>query len=465
MNPATRTTPQAWNEATDRGGTPRDGYGPILDALEEEGAATARERVAAGLREAGVTFGGRSYPVDPVPRVIPAERWDRLARGLEQRTRAVRRFVEDAYGDRRAATAGIIPERVIDESEFLEPLAGDRLRSGSWTLIAGPDLVQSPDGEFLVLEDNLRTPSGFVYAAVAREATVELPRPDGGLADPAEALDLLAATIRGAGGNAGSAGARSVAVLTDGPGAAAWFEHRLLAGQLGADLVTPDRLTSRDGRLFAATTRGETAVDVLYNRSSQESLRDREGGLTSLGRVLADPIRTGALACVNPFGAGLADDKAVHRYLDRLIDFYLGESPVLRSVPGFDLGEPDQLQSALARLPELVVKPRFSFGGKGVMIGPRASAEQLRQAESEIRKDPAAFVAQEMVELSVHPTAVGEHFEPRRVDLRLWVAASGDLPDEVTTLPLGLTRFAADADEHVVNSTHGGGAKDTWISI
>lgn len=460
------SVPEGLNEAVDPADRPRDGYAPVLAALESEGAAAARERVATRLREAGITFGGRAYPIDPVPRIIPAGRWDRLARGLEQRTRAIRLFVADSYGDRRAVAAGIIPGRVITESDFLEPLAASVLRSGSWTMIAGPDLVQSPDGEFLILEDNLRTPSGFVYAAVAREATSDLPEPRSGLADPAAALDQLAATIRGAGSpdRDDERRGRSVAVLTDGPEAAAWFEHRLLAAQLGAELITPDRLATRNGRLFAENVTGEHRVDVLYNRSSQESLRDRNGDLTALGRLLSGPLEAGTLACVNPFGAGLADDKAVHCYLDRLVRFYLDEPPLIRSVPGFDLGEPDQLERALRRLPELVVKPRFSFGGRGVLIGPQATPEELDEAEREIRTEPSAFVAQEMVELSVHPTAAGERFEPRRVDLRLWVASSGDRPEDNRTVSLGLSRFSADAGEYVVNSTHGGGAKDTWIS-
>lgn len=451
-------TATSFNEAVDPSGNPREGYAPILGTLEEDGAAATGERVAARLREAGVTFDGRSYRVDPVPRVISPGEWDRLARGLEQRATTLRMFLADAYGDRRVVAAGVLPDRLIDESPFLEPLATELFRSGRATFIAGPDLIRDLDGRFLVVEDNLRTPSGFVYAAVTREATADLPEPGNGLADPASALGMLARTIR----HASLPGREdpAVAVLADGPEAAAWFEHRLLSAQIGAELVTADRLRASGDELLAAGETGERRVDVLYNRSSQESLRDEAGNLTVLGQVLAGPLEAGNLACVNPFGTGLADDKALHCYTDRMIRFYLGEDPVIPSVPGFDLGEPEQCEEALRRLPELVVKPRFSFGGKGVLIGPQASGEELHDAEREIRADPSAFVAQEMVELSVHPTACGNSFEPRRVDLRLWVAVS---PDGAKTLPIGLTRFSADAGEYVVNSSHGGGAKDTWI--
>lgn len=456
--PLTGSVP--WDEAREPGGEARPEYGPIIDALEGQGARSAAARVDRRLEQLGVSFGrGSDFRVDPVPRVIDSPEWDRVAAGLEQRLRAINLFLEDAYGEREAVDAGVIPARVLTESRHLEPPSGAAAVPGTAPLVAGPDLIRDPGGELLVLEDNLRTPSGLAYAVAAREAVLANPAlPVPRLADPSAALDRLRGILGAAA--PGSSDDPAIALLSDGPKANAWFEHRWLADRLGLALLVPAELGVRAGRLVAERAAGPEPIDVLYNRTSTESMRDEAGSLTPLGEILDEPLAGGRLGCVNPFGSGLADDKAVHCYLEALIRFYLDEPPLVRSVPGIDLGEEDRREAALDRLGELVIKPRFSFGGKGVALGPESSPAELDSTRRMIEASPAGFVAQELIEFSVHPTVSGDRFEPRHVDLRAYVVSRPGLTE---TLPLALTRFAGGPGELVVNSTQGGGCKDTWL--
>jgi carboxylate-amine ligase len=249
-------------------------------------------------------------------------------------------------------------------------------------------------------------------------------------------------------------------MLSDGPAAKAWFEHRTISEWLDIPVVRTSELESRGGRLIARADGARIDVDVLYNRSGDESLRRDDGRLSPLGELLVDPLKRGSLACVNSFGSGIADDKAVHCYVDEMIPFYLGEEPLLDSVPGFDLGEPSSQNEALDRLDELVVKPRWSFGGQGLFFGPSSSAAELDEIRSRLELNPSDYVAQPIVSFSVHPTAADDRLEPRHVDLRAFVVSAGG---HSSTLPIALTRFAGETGEMVVNSTRGGGAKDTWL--
>lgn len=451
---------EPWNEAFDAEGDVKRTYTRIMAALDSQGAVAATASVDRRVEQLGVTFGTNGgYRVDPVPRLIGEAEWSRLAGGLEQRLRAVIAFLEDSYSDRKAVEAGVIPARVLDESIYIEPVADLGDPAGSTALIAGPDLIRSPSGELLVLEDNLRTPSGLAYALAERDAVASNPAlPVPPLADPVPVLDGLAGLLRSA--HPGSSGEPRVAMLSDGPASNAWFEHRQLAAALKVPIVTPGDLRVRDGFLTSTAGTGPERIDILYNRSSQESLRDRNGNLSPLGEILSVPLKSRRLRCVNPFGCGLADDKAVHCYVDRLIRFFLAEEPVLRSVPGFDLGDPVQREVAMDHLRQLVIKPRFSFGGQGIFIGPGSTREEIDRAREEIRQAPADFVAQELVDFSVHPTASGDRFESRHIDLRGFVISG---PDRTTTLPVALTRFSGARDDLIVNSTRGGGCKDTWI--
>jgi carboxylate-amine ligase len=253
-----------------------------------------------------------------------------------------------------------------------------------------------------------------------------------------------------------------VVLLNDGPGAGTLFEHRELASRLGLEIATVEQLSREGDRLLGPGDggRGREQVDVVYRRVDDESLTGPGGEPTPLGELLGRPLMAGTLGCVNSPGSGVADDKAVHCYVEELIRFYLGEEPILPSVPSFDLGDPGQRARALPRLGELVIKPRSEFGGSGVLVGPLASEAQLRSAAALVEANPARWVAQEAVALSVHPTVVDGELRSRHVDLRPFVFSTGE---EIRVVPSGLTRFARAEGEMIVNSGQGGGAKDTWI--
>ncbi|MBA2522179.1 MAG: circularly permuted type 2 ATP-grasp protein, partial [Solirubrobacterales bacterium] len=322
-----------------------------------------------------------------------------------------------------------------------------------------------PDGEFRVLEDNLRAPSGLAYLLAAREAVGPLILASG--LSP-RGLDCALDALNGALRAAAPADVKdpNIVLLSDGPSSSAFYEHRELARLLGLRVATIGDLL-RDGEHLLVRGHGDDRVErevhVVYRRIDDERLTLPGGRPTKLGELMLEPLLAGRLGCVNSPGSGIADDKAIHTYVERMIDFYLGEAPVLPSVPGYDLGDPAQLERALPRLDELVVKPRSEFGGSGVVVGPLASNEQRRTSREMVQEHPERFVAQEAVALSIHPTVVGGvggGLRGRHVDLRPFVISSGE---EVTVVPGGLTRFALREGEMVVNSGQGGGAKDTWI--
>jgi uncharacterized circularly permuted ATP-grasp superfamily protein len=325
--------------------------------------------------------------------------------------------------------------------------------------VAGLDLVRGRDGELRVLEDNLRMPSGAGYALALRE--IVAPEVDGAPSPHGHGdyLEALGAALRAA-APAGRDEA-VVAILSDGPENGAWYEHERIGRELGLPIVTPDQLDQSRDRIFARLSRRRRVqVDVVYRRQDSDSLTDEDGRLTELGELLLPALRSGRLRCANAFGTGLADDKLIHAYVERMVDFYLGEEPLLRSVPSYDLSDEDDRRQAMERLDELVVKPRGGFGGHGVTIMPRASEPERKRALAVVRRRPEHFIAQEPVEISSHPTVRGGSLWPRRIDLRPFVVSG---PDRVTAMVGGLTRFAQGAGEMVVNSSQGGGCKDTWV--
>lgn len=414
-----------------------------------------RERLDRRIAADGVSFGAAPFVVDPVPRIIPATEWDPLVAGLEQRIRALNAFVADAYGERRAVGAGVVPGRLLETADWYERSLAGSVDRPVVAAVAGPDLVRGPGGGFRVLEDNMRAPSGLAYLLAARSALAPLAESCGLEPRPLEpAVAALGAALRGA--DPSGSGRPRIVLVNDGPGAGAAFEHRLLARLIGMEVAATADLRRRGDRLLL----GDEPVDVLYRRVDDERLETGDGRPTELGELIARPLRSGGLACVNPPGTGIADDKGVHVYTEAMIRFYLGEEPLIPSVPGWDLGDPAQLEAALPRLSELVIKPRSEFGGRGVTIGPLAGAAELAEAAAAVRADPGRWVAQEPVELSVHPTVAGTGLAPRHVDLRPFVVTAGD---RVSVAAGGLSRFAPGAGEMVVNSRLGGGAKDTWI--
>jgi carboxylate-amine ligase len=252
----------------------------------------------------------------------------------------------------------------------------------------------------------------------------------------------------------------TVALLSEGPDSVAWSEHQLLSEQLGIAVITPRDLSTARGRLHARSGPRRLRVDVLYRRVDGERLTLPNGAPNELGELLLPALRAGRLRCVNSFGTGIADDKLTHAYTERMIDYYLGEEPLLRSVPAYDLAQPDDRNDAMDRLEEMVIKPRGGFGGSGVVLLPKATEGARREAIARVRRSPDDFVAQEMVRLSTHPTICGNRLRPRHVDLRPFAATDGKTTH---TLPGGLTRYAVGAGDMVVNSSQGGGGKDTWV--
>jgi uncharacterized circularly permuted ATP-grasp superfamily protein len=420
-----------------------------------------RSSVDRWLHRFGVTFGTRPFAVDPVPRVIGAAEWAELRAGLTQRVRALEAFTADVYGEREIVRAGRIPARVIDGADHFEPELIGLNPPGGWIGVAGLDLLRGPDGHFAVVEDNLRTPSGAAYLLAARRAVDAAlgwaPAERSAVREPL--LDALRATLHAA----APAGVNPpfVVLLTDGSSNPAHWEHRVLADVLPVALVRLDELELRGERLYARRPAGHARpVDVVYRRTDEDHMRDGSGRLTPVAAKLLPAWRAGTVGIVNGYGCGAADDKLAHAYVDEMVRFYLGEEPLLRSVGTYDLGDETACAQALERLDELVVKPRGGYGGMGVVVGPRAEVGERERAARALRDDPDGHVAQETVWFSRHPTVVEGRLEPRHVDLRPFAYRAGD---EITVVPGGLTRVAFAEDELVVNSSRGGGAKDTWV--
>ena len=423
--------------------------------------------VASDLRGRGVTFragdgpGEDEFRVDPVPRLITGAEWAPLAAGLAQRVRALEAFVADAYGAQRVVAAGVVPLAAITSAEYFEPaLVGMAHPPRNWISVAGLDIVRDTDGEFKVLEDNLRTPSGLAYAVAARAAVAgKLGVPDGlRIHSLDSAFALLGRTIRAAAPD--GVEDPTIVVLCDGPHNAAYYEHRTIAAELGVALLEMSDLRLRKGRVEAWIDGAARPVDVIYRRTDDDRLYDPGGALTPLGELVCGPWLAGRVSLVNAFGTGLADDKLLHAYVEDIVGFYLDEEPLLRSVPTYDLSRPDQLAIVLERIDELVIKPRGGQGGSGVVVCPHARPEAVARIAAEIRARPELYIAQEMVMLSRQPTVCDGRLEPRHVDLRPFVMARGD---EVDVIPGGLTRVAFEAGALVVNSSQNGGAKDTWV--
>jgi carboxylate-amine ligase len=415
------------------------------------------------LADADVTWGadGGPFLVDPVPRVLSAAEWEPLAAGLCQRTRALDRFVADIYGRQQIVREGLVPPSVVASAEYFEPLMQQATvhdPERRFITIAGLDCVRGPDGRFRVLEDNVRTPSGIAYSIAARAAVTEhVPAPDG-LAPLEPALEALGDALRAA----APSGVEDpcVVVLTDGPANVAYYDHRALAEALDLPLVRLVDLRLRDGRLCAHIDDRDVRVDVVYRRTDEDRLSHPRGGLTDVARLLLEPWSHGRLGLVNAFGAGIADDKLLHAHVEDMVRFYLEEEPLIESVRTWDLSTPRAVNDALERLDELVVKPRAGHGGAGVVIGPLVDAAERDAARDAIRASPIEYVVQDYSPLSTAQTVIEGSLAPRHVDLRPFVFYGADAP---VAMAGGLTRVAFDDGEMVVNSSKGGGVKDTWV--
>jgi uncharacterized circularly permuted ATP-grasp superfamily protein len=457
------TASESYDEAVAPDGSPRPAALAALQAVAGHDLDVLAASLMDDMAAIGMTFrsieGDERFVVDPVPRVISADDWLRLETGLAQRVRALNAFVVDVYGERRIVKEGVVPERVVETAPYFEPLMdGFRPPNDIWIGVAGPDVVRTASGEFQVLEDNVRSPSGFVYALAIREALAA--RLGGAVADVARPLDptpdWLTATFAAAGPDA-ARGEPQPVVVSDGLHSSAYWEHRWVATHLAIPLAEQHELEQHDRRLWLRPpgARNRRRVDVVYNRTSTDHLD------STLGQLLLQPLRAGSLGMVNVFGAGVADDKLTHAYVEDMVRFYLGEEPSLKSVKTLDLGRPDVLEEALDHFEELVIKPRRGYGGIGVVICRDADAAAVEAARQAVRAHPAGYVAQRLVCLSTHPTVIDGRLARRHVDLRPYVFLSAD--GQVNVMPGGVTRVALQEGALIVNASQNGGAKDTWV--
>ncbi|HYB35346.1 MAG TPA: circularly permuted type 2 ATP-grasp protein [Mycobacterium sp.] len=406
------------------------------------------------------------FPLDLVPRVVGADEWARLTTGLGQRARALDAFLRDIYSNQEILADGIIGVQALDRAPGFRStgrLAGDTVH----VHISGTDLVCDADGHWLVLEDNLRVPSGIAYAIVNRRLLSKyLPelRPPGGIADVDRAPQMLLDTLSAA-APPHTTDEPAVVLLSAGWEDSAWFEHRFLADEMGVPLVQPSDLSVRDGRLVRHIGTSTQPVDVVYARMDEDMLLSSTGhDGAPLRPGLLDAIADGNLTIANALGNGVADDKAVYTYVPAMIEYYLGEKPLLLQVPTWVCAERAQRDYVLAHLSELVVKPIDGLGGSGVLIGPEATDAALEARRRELVLQPERFIAQEMIALSTHPTFDGEGMYPHHVDLRAFVHLRSGPGGSVSAhvAPAALTRVAS-RGSRIVNSSAGGGSKDTWI--
>jgi uncharacterized circularly permuted ATP-grasp superfamily protein len=450
---------------------PRPHYRTLHDLLgglsgeEFQARCIARDRA---FRDQGITFSHdgeeRPFPLDLLPRIIPPEEWACIEAGVVQRVRALDAFLADLYGDADVVGDGVVPGRLVKSSvHFHRQVAGIRPPNGVRVHVAGIDLVRDATGAYRVLEDNVRTPSGISYVVENRRTmthvfpelfTSHKVRP------VVEYPTRLLAALRAA----APAGRHdpTVVVLTPGIYNPAYFEHSFLARRMGVELVEGRDLVCRDGVVYMRTTEGESRVDVVYRRVDDEfldPLQFRPDSLIGCPGILT-AARLGNIAIANAAGNGVADDKAIYPFVPELIDYYLGERPVLENVVTYRLDDPDHLAAALARLDRLVVKPVSGSGGYGIVMGPDASDAELAGLAEAIRADPRAWIAQEVVQLSTSPSYLGDGFAPRHVDLRPFAINDGE---RVWVAAGGLTRVALRGGSLIVNSSQGGGSKDTWV--
>ena len=478
QSPAVSISPTApfYDELVDGDGHPRPHTAGLLDALTRiggDGLVAAGRRRDAIFMQQGITYEAneqgevvkdRPFPLDLVPRVIPAAEWTALERGLRQRIRALNAFIDDVYHGREIVRAGIVPwPLVVSRTHFARAVHGIRPPGGVYCHVAGCDLVRDADGSWRVLEDNVRTPSGISYVLENRVAMTRL-LPQLFAGHRVRPVDhypqLLLAALRAVAPAA--EGEATVVVWTPGSLNPAYFEHAFLARQMGVELVEASDLVVRDDVLYMRTTSGLQRVDAVYRRLDDDFVDPLEFRPDSLLGVpgLIRAYRSGNVAIANAIGTGVADDKAIYHYVPEMIRFYLGEEPELHNVPTYLLSDPQQREHVLSRLDQLVVKPTGESGGKGVFIGPRCTDEELAGLAEVIRRVPERWIAQEVVELSTVPTADADGvLSPRHVDLRPFAVFG----ETIEIIPGGLTRVAMVPGSMIVNSSRGGGSKDTWV--
>jgi uncharacterized circularly permuted ATP-grasp superfamily protein len=457
------------------GATPRahlEGFWSWLASQPSESLERARQDADLLFRRVGITFNvygdeagaERLIPFDLIPRVLSGSEWATLERGLQQRVQALNAFLEDVYCEGgRIIQEGIVPAELIYQNPQYRPeIAGIRLPHKVWAHISGVDIVRAGQGEFFVLEDNLRVPSGVSYMIEDRRVMMRLfPElfAQHAVAPVEHYPDLLLEHLR----SVAPPGVDNptVVILTPGVFNSAYFEHAYLAQQMGVELVEGPDLFVSEGRVFAKTTRGPQRIDVIYRRIDDDFLDPLVFRADSVLGVpgLVSVFRAGRVSICNAIGTGIADDKAVYPFVPDMIRFYLDEDPVLSNVPTFLCRRPDECEHVLANLKDLVVKETHGAGGYGMLIGPAASQAEIEAFRQRIIASPQTYIAQPTLALSTCPTMVSEGIAPRHVDLRPFVLSGR----KTSMVPGGLTRVALKKGSLVVNSSQGGGTKDTWV--
>ncbi|HEV8020364.1 MAG TPA: circularly permuted type 2 ATP-grasp protein [Candidatus Lustribacter sp.] len=463
-----------FDEFTDSLGVPRTHYAGLAQTLRTIDIAEFRHRVDlvnSVLLQRGVTFTvysdsrgtERILPFDLIPRIVPGNEWSTIKRGIAQRVMALNAFLGDVYGPQRILREGRIPSEMVFSSKFYNrEMIGFRVPRDVYIHVTGVDLIRGHDGTYYVLEDNLRTPSGISYVLENRDVLKRsFPRLFENYAPlqvddyPRRLLDALR--------HSAPAGISDpvVVLLTPGIYNSAYFEHTVLARRMGVELVEGSDLLVHDNIVYMKTTKGLQRVDVIYRRIDDEYLDPLVFKADSTLGVagLMNAYRAGNVGIANAVGTGVADDKAIYPFVPEIIRFYLGEEPILPNVPTFDCTDDAQRRHVTSHLLELVVKNTNQSGGYGMLMGPSSSAIERARFKEAIEANPRDFIAQPIIPLSCHPTVVGDSLAPRHIDLRPYVLMN----EEVDVPPTALTRVALTEGSLVVNSSQGGGSKDTWI--
>jgi len=468
--------PGHFDEMFDDDGQPRPHCARLCERLGEMSPndfVSRRHLAELSLVHQGVTFTvygdergiEKPWPFDLAPRVVPGAEWDRLERGLKQRLTALNLFLYDIYHDQKILHDGVVPrDLVVSAAHFRRAMIGFRPPDGIYVHICGTDLIRDDRGDYRVLEDNLRTPSGVCYLLQNRTILKRIfpvlfrdisVRPvDSYTTQLLENLRRLAPDRGRAEPN--------VVLLTPGVYNSAYYEHSFLAQQLGIELVEGRDLFTHDAVVYMKTTRGPQQVDVIYRRVDDDFLDPLAFRSNSMLGVpgLVNAYRAGNVALANAIGTGVADDKAVYVYVPRMIEYYLGEEPLLPNVETYLASDPAHLSYILANLDRLVIKATNESGGYGMLIGPQSSAEEREEFAKRISAAPRGYIAQPLIHLSTAPTFIDGEFQSRHIDMRPYILCG---PDGITLVPGALTRVALRKGSYVVNSSQGGGSKDTWV--
>jgi uncharacterized circularly permuted ATP-grasp superfamily protein len=470
------SAPTSFDEMLAPDGSVRPAYASYRGWYDEQDRDWLRrqnEEAEIFFRRTGITFNvygedageERLIPFDMIPRIITAAEWRKLSRGIEQRVRALNAFLHDLYHRQEIVRSGRLPERLLRKNDaFLPEMVGFTPPGGVYTHIVGIDLVRTGSDDFMVLEDNARTPSGVSYMLENRETMMAMfPELFTRVAvRPVQDYPRRLAKSLAACAPAACNGRPVVAVLTPGIYNSAYFEHAFLADQMGAELVEGSDLRVIDGRIAMRTTRGYQPIDVIYRRVDDEYLDPLTFNPNSVLGVpgIMDVYRSGGVTIANAPGTGISDDKAIYSFMPEIVEFYTGEKPILQNVPTWRCSEAESLKYVLDNLKDLVVKEVHGSGGYGMLIGPTSSKAELAAFEKKLRARPENYIAQPTLSLSTVPIFTKAGLAPRHVDLRPFVLVS---PTGIDITPGGLTRVALKKGSLVVNSSQGGGTKDSWV--